>query len=259
MTLAPPFLEFAPSLLLVAVRMTAMCNTLPWLIEFGLTLRARMLFAALLTLLVAPSAAQGSMALAVSDNMVAIFVGEVIVGMSLGMSVGILLSSIRVVSGIVDMSSLSLWGTHFADSDSESSTTTSQLFLWISLLAFLGVRGEQHVVTAFLDSYEQLPIGANLSTSNLLSGLTQLLQQSLLIGWRVALPLSCAGLFGLVFVAFLGRMSPAAQMMNMAIPTLQIFSLALLMISLGSITTMFGREIEHVLGQLNCWITRQGG
>ncbi|MDA0657992.1 MAG: flagellar biosynthetic protein FliR [Planctomycetota bacterium] len=259
MTLPHSIIEFTPSLLLVAVRMTAMCNTLPWLIEFGVSLRARLLFAALLTLLVAPSAARASLAAGMSDNVVATFVGEAIVGMSLGMSVGILLSSIRVVSGIVEMSSLSLWGTHFADGGTESSTTTGQLFLWISLLAFLSIRGEQHVMTAFLDSCERLPVGAELPTSNLLGGLTQLLQQSLLIGWRIALPLSCAGLFGLVFMAFLARISPAAETMNMAIPTLQILSIALLMISLGGVTTMFGREIEHMLGQWDYWIMRPSG
>lgn len=235
-----------PGIFLVAVRMVAMCNTFPMLVEYAIPLRIRWVLALCLTLVIWPTAV-GSAAPLGGDSLVTLALREAVIGMSFGLSVGILLSSVRVVAGMVDVGSLSLWGTHFAEGGEAADSTAGQLFLWVGLLAFLGVHGERQVLAAFLDSYTQLPIGGRFSGPNCIEGLLELLRMSLMLGWRVALPISCASLFALVSMACLGRLAPGGQAMYMAIPTLQLASLAVLMVSLGSITWMYAREIERGL------------
>jgi len=237
--------DFAPTTFLVGIRMSAMCGTLPWLVELGISLRARFCFAAILTLLVAPPVVS-TMRADVWSNPAAVIVGETVIGMAWGLGVGTFLSSIRVAAEMADAGSFHLWRSLMSSGEEGTSSTENHLFLWIALLSFLAVRGDRQVLDAFLESYERLPIGCEFPAADVIDGMVELLQQSLVVGWRVALPLGMAGMLGLLFVAFLGRMSGSGQSTTAPAPLVQVAAIALLCVALGPLSNLYGNELKDL-------------
>lgn len=237
---------------LVAARMIALVMTLPAVSNQAVPLRIRLLFAGSLTILTLP--------LAVPDSGLPSQMGwtlgpgllyEVVVGMSFGLSAGILLSSARIVSGMLGLTNLNTMGQHLAEGWDGSGSPTDRLVWWLAILAFFSLRGEQQVVGAVLDSYQTYPLGGKLPSHSILAQLTQILTESTLLGWRIALPVAGAGLVSLTAISLLQRMLPPAQAIAFGLPAVQIVSLALLFLSLGSITWAYADQLSISLNQLS--------
>jgi flagellar biosynthesis protein FliR len=242
--------QLLPLVALIGARMLALCHTFPLLVDTPIPARIRLGFTLLLTVLVAPTATRLGPSLPTSSVWFSSMLQEVIIGMSLGLAVGIILSSVRFVAAMFDAGSLSLWGSLSNDGHDEGASTTGQVFLWVALLAFLSIQGERQVLAAFLDSFVRWPVGTAMPTESVIGGLITLLQTSLMIGWRVAFPIGVATVFGLTSVAMLGRMSSAGSMTIVAIPGLQFASLALLLLSLHWLVGIYGQEIEGLCATL---------
>ena len=102
-------------------------------------------------------------------------------------------------------------------SGSASTTTLVELLAVTTFLTLDSIGGHWQLIQMLISSFEQLPLGANIWSSSIAEFLSGIMQQSILLGLRIAMPLLATMLLVDVTFAFAGRSTSPLSSCNLPI------------------------------------------
>ncbi|MBL9125859.1 MAG: flagellar biosynthetic protein FliR [Planctomycetaceae bacterium] len=247
------FLTFS----LVLARMSGLVMTAPLVGGREVPVRVRAIFGFALALVIAPTqtALAGSWATGSVGYLLAV-VGEVMIGVALGIGLMLLFAGMQVAGQIVSqMSGLSLADVFNPNLDS-ATPLFGQLFYLFSLAIFVAIGGQRLMIAAMLDTFATLPVGTITLDNQLAETVTTLMTQSLALGVRAAAPTATALLLATLALGLLGRALPQLNLLSFGFGMNVLVTLGAVALSLGAIAWAFEAQLEPFVQQIVAGLQR---
>jgi len=233
---------------LVLVRISALMAIAPLFGTFEVPARVRALLVLAMCLLIVPL--QAGRVTHPPDTLVGFLVlagGEALVGITLGLGVRILFSSMQVAGQIISqMSGLQLADV-FSPGFSTSMPLFSHLLLGVTTAMFLLIGGHRRVMEALLDTFVWLPAGEGRFSQSAVEATTSLLAQSFELGVRAAAPAMVALLLATLILGLISRTLPQLNVMALGFSINAVVVLLALGLSLGGACWIFQDQLEPTL------------
>ncbi|MES2885152.1 MAG: flagellar biosynthetic protein FliR [Pseudomonadota bacterium] len=225
------------------VRIAAALMAAPLFGSRALPMRLRLVFALLLTVVMAPLLPATPPLAFFTAEALAMLLRELLLGLVLGLALQLVFEAMALAGELLS-SSMGLSFAQMSDPLRGVSSTVLASFLQaLAVLSFLALGGHLALVEWLRESFAIQPIGsAPISTATLLPLVlegSQLFAGAL----RVALPGVCALLLVNLAFGVMNRAAPALNMMSVGFPISLTAGLVILALSLGSIQTVFAEML----------------
>lgn len=237
--------------LLVFARIAAMVFTAPILGSKAVSAKHRVLIALVLAAVsfsAIPESTDNK--ISVDASIVAPLASEISIGVSLGLGTMIIFSAAQMAGGILGQ----LSGLQFFDqldpNTGSASSPVGQLFGLTSLATFALLNGPDLVVGSVLQTFHQLPPGASIVESNLLSMLPQLLQQSFVLSISGVGPGIAAMLITSITFGFVCKTFPQMNLTSMAMGSNVAIMFLAIFLTLGGCIWLFIDDLGPTLEQI---------
>ncbi len=242
-------IQHVQAISLVAARLIGFVVFLPLLGVGTLAIRFRVLFAAMIAMVVYPACGAlieiqptaGACAVSVAQ--------ELILGLSLSTGVQLIFGGLDVAGKL--MGELSGLGIVRSFDANALSTEAPQAFLkGLTGCMFLAVGGHRVLIQGIMDSMDSLPPGSAHFSADVVDLLISILTQSFYFGIRVAAPAVLAMLVASLTVGVVSRSVPqiASFTMGMGLNAMLLF--AVLFVSLGTVGWVFEDFVEQAAHEL---------
>lgn len=233
---------------LVLVRVTTLCVVAPLFGSTGTPLKFRAALGFALALLITPLEWQKSVSPPEALGSYAVLVGaEALVGVSLGLGVLVLVSSMHVAGqAISQMSGLQLADVYDPGLDT-STPVFSQILFVVSAAVFLILGGHRRVMEALLDTFVWMPAGQGGFSRSMFEAMTSLLTQSFVLGLRAAAPVMVALLLATLILGLVSRSLPQLNVLALGFGFNALVAIGALGVSLGGAAWLFHDQVEPFL------------
>jgi flagellar biosynthetic protein FliR len=244
--------------LLVLARVSGLVMTAPLLMSAEIPLQVRALLTVTLALLLTPS--QLGAPLAYPSNLVALallIVGELALGMILGLGVMIVLSGVQVTGQIISqLSGMSLADVFNPGFDSEVPLLSHLMYL-VTLSAFLLIGGHRQLIGALVHTFQTVPLGNAKLPPGLGDMLATLLGESFSLGIRAAAPVMVALLLATILLGLISRTIPQINVLVVGFGINSFITLGLTAVSMGVMVLVFQDALEPAIDALAELIEQQ--
>jgi flagellar biosynthetic protein FliR len=238
------------TLLWPMIRVSAFLLASPFFSLRAVSVRIRILLAALLTLMVYPLVDWPIIDPYSAAGLREIF-NQVLIGTLMGMLLQIVNAAL-VVGGQAVSGAMGLGMANMVDPNMGNVPVLSQFFLVCSTLIFMGMGGHVLVISLVLESFKALPIGQMLAPDMLMAVLLQWSAMIFLGALLLALPIMVSLLFVNIGVGVITRAAPALNIFAVGFPAMILVGMVLLATSMSSIgfrIQWLWRESFDVVGQ----------
>lgn len=243
--------ETAVAFLLVFGRVGTLVMMMPGIGERAILMRSRLGFALLLTLIILPGV-RASLP-AVSPNgagAVGVLVGEVAVGLTIGLAVRFVMASLHV-AGTVIAQQLGLSFGVTADPMSGVQNPSIANFLTILGVVMVFATDLHHVaIAAIHDSYAMLPPGGLDMIGDTAMLAVRAASRGFSVGVKVSAPFIAFALLFNLGLGVLARLMPQFQVFFLAMPATILIGMGILLATLASIMGVYLSDLESFLGEL---------
>ena len=232
------------------IRVSAFLLAAPFFSLRSVTVRIRVLLAALLTLMIYPLVDWPIIDPYSAAGLREIF-NQVLIGTVMGMLLQIVNAAL-VVGGQAVSGSMGLGMANMVDPNMGNVPVISQFFIICSTLIFMGIGGHVLVISLILESFRSLPIGQMLAADMLMAVLLQWSSMIFLGALLLALPIMVCLLFVNIGVGVITRAAPALNIFAVGFPAMILAGMLLLSLSMSSIgyrIQWLWRESFEVVGQ----------
>ena len=232
------------------IRVSAFLLAAPFFSLRSVTVRIRVLLAALLTLMIYPLVDWPIIDPYSAAGLREIF-NQVLIGTVMGMLLQIVNAAL-VVGGQAVSGSMGLGMANMVDPNMGNVPVISQFFIICSTLIFMGIGGHVLVISLILESFRSLPIGQMLAPDMLMAVLLQWSSMIFLGALLLALPIIVCLLFVNIGVGVITRAAPALNIFAVGFPAMILAGMLLLSLSMSSIgyrIQWLWRESFEVVGQ----------
>jgi flagellar biosynthetic protein FliR len=232
------------------IRVSAFLLAAPFFSLRSVTVRIRVLLAALLTLMIYPLVDWPIIDPYSAAGLREIF-NQVLIGTVMGMLLQIVNAAL-VVGGQAVSGSMGLGMANMVDPNMGNVPVISQFFIICSTLIFMGIGGHVLVINLILESFKSLPIGQSLAPDMLMAVLLQWSSMIFLGALLLALPIMICLLFVNIGVGVITRAAPALNIFAVGFPAMILAGMLLLSLSMSSIgyrIQWLWRESFEVVGQ----------
>jgi len=238
------------TLLWPMIRVSAFLLASPFFSLRAVTVRIRVLLAALLTLMVYPLVDWPIIDPYSAAGLREIF-NQVLIGTVMGMILQIVNGAL-VVGGQAVSGAMGLGMANMVDPNMGNVPVISQFFIICSTLIFMGMGGHVLVISLILESFRSLPIGQMLAPDMLMAVLLQWSTMMFLGALLLALPIMVSLLFVNIGVGVITRAAPALNIFAVGFPAMILVGMVLLatsMTSIGFRIQWLWQESFNVVGQ----------
>ena len=238
------------TLLWPMIRVSAFLLASPFFSLRAVTVRIRVLLAALLTLMVYPLVDWPIIDPYSAAGLREIF-NQVLIGAVMGMILQIVNGAL-VVGGQAVSGAMGLGMANMVDPNMGNVPVISQFFVICSTLIFMGMGGHVLVISLLLESFKSLPIGQMLAPDMLMAVLLQWSTMMFLGALLLALPIMVSLLFVNIGVGVITRAAPALNIFAVGFPAMILVGMVLLatsMTSIGYRIQWLWQESFNVVGQ----------
>ena len=215
------------------IRISAFLLSSPFFSIRAVTVRIRVLLAALLTFMIYPLADWP-----IIDPISAIGLKEIFVQVFIGVSMGLLLQIVNaalIVGGQAISSSMGLSMANMVDPNMGNVPVIAQFLVVCSTLIFLGMGGHVIVISLLLEGFKLLPIGSMVDL-NALVGLTVQWSAMIFLGaLLLGMPIISSLLLINIGLGVITRAAPALNIFAVGFPAMILAGMVLLLISMTSI------------------------
>ena len=232
------------------IRVSAFLLAAPFFSLRSVTVRIRVLLAALLTLMIYPLVDWPIIDPYSAAGLREIF-NQILIGTVMGMLLQIVNAAL-VVGGQAVSGSMGLGMANMVDPNMGNVPVISQFFIICSTLIFMGIGGHVLVISLILESFRSLPIGQMLAADMLMAVLLQWSSMIFLGALLLALPIMVCLLFVSIGVGVITRAAPALSIFAVGFPAMILAGMLLLSLSMSSIgyrIQWLWRESFEVVGQ----------
>ncbi len=233
---------------LVLIRLSGVVVTAPFLGGPEVPARVRVYLALALAMLIAPT--QLSAAEPSADNLVGLAtlaIGELLVGLTLGLGVMVLLVGAQLAGGLIaHLSGMSLADV-FQPGFDDSIPLFSQVLYLVSLTIFLLLDGHRLVVGGLLDTFAAFPPGEAALPLSASDTFTRLVGHSFVLGIRTAAPVMAAQLLGTLVLGLISRTLPQLNVLVLGFGINALVTLSMLMLTLGGLAWVLESQVGPLL------------
>jgi flagellar biosynthetic protein FliR len=226
--------------LFVFLRLGAFLQLMPGIGEQAVTIRARLLLALLITLILLPLVR--AKVPAVPDNPAGLMLligGEAIVGIAMGLAMRMIMSALNLAGSLIAIES----GLAFIQTvDPTQGTQGSLVASFLSLAGLTAILASDLYILplkALHDSYTLFPPGQWPTTSDWMHIVVDTVAGSFRLGVQMAAPFIVFGVVFNVILGVLSRLVPQMQVTFITQPAQILLSFALLSMLMGMLLTMF--------------------
>ena len=221
------------TLLWPMIRVSAFLLASPFFSLRAVSVRVRVLLAALLTLMVYPLVDWPIIDPFSAPGLREVF-NQVLIGAVMGMLLQIVNAAL-VGGGQAVSSAMGLGMANMVDPNMGNVPVISQFFIVCSTLIFMGMGGHVLVISLVLESFKTLPIGQMLAPDMLMAVLLQWSAMMFLGALLLSLPIMVSLLFVNIGVGVITRAAPALNIFAVGFPAMIFVGMVLLATSMTSI------------------------
>jgi len=151
-------------------------------------------------------------------NLVAMFAGEIMLGMTLGIIVRMLVAAVQIGGAIINFQmGFSMVNSIDPLTGQQEPVTTHFLYM-CTMLTFLTLNGHLHLIKALGASFELVPPGGLFLTPQLMTEVMLFSKQMFVLGVRIAAPVILALFLVDLSLALISKMAPQMNVMTMGFP-----------------------------------------
>lgn len=241
MTLDLDFLpQTAFAFLLIFARVGTMAMAMPGLGDRSVPARLRLVFALALSLILYPLVQDVFPSLpAAMGAMMALIVGEIIVGLAIGIAVKLIATAVQVAGSAIAVQT----GLGFAqnvDPAQGIQTTLFASFFSVLSVTLIFVTDLHHMLLiAIHDSYQLFRPGLRLPAGDFAKVAVETLAQGFRVAFQIAAPFLVFGLVFYLGVGILSRLIPQVQVFFLAMPANILLGFLLLLFLLSTMMLWF--------------------
>ena len=231
--LAAEIIEGFYTLLPPMIRISAFLLAAPLFSIQAVTVRIRVMVALVLTILIYPLVEWP-----VIDPVSAIGLRELFSQVFIGVLMGLVLQVVQsalVVAGQSISASMGLSMANMMDPNMGNVPVIAQFLLIISTLVFLGLGGHLLIITALLESFVTLPIGAPLDMQSLMNLMMDWSKWIFLGALLLAIPIMVSLLFINLGIGVITRAAPALNIFAVGFPAMILAGILIFAMAMPSI------------------------
>ncbi|ACC72114.1 flagellar biosynthetic protein FliR [Paraburkholderia phymatum] len=232
------------------VRILALMATAPAFGDKSLPNRVKIGLAGFVTLIVAPTIGALPSATVFSAQGIWIIVNQFLIGAALGFTMQIVFGAVQAAGDIIGMSMGLGFATFFDPHAAGSTDVMSRYVYMIAILTFLALDGHLQVLSALVQTFQALPVSANVLGAN---------GWRVLVGWGstvvsagllLSLPIVTALLITNLALGILNRAAPQVGVFQVGLPVTVITGLLLIQLMLPNMMPFFARVFESGIDQM---------
>lgn len=237
------FLNFA--------RIGSMAMLVPLIGERFIPARIRLVFAFFVSILLVPVLKTSAFPSVPSINQFfLVFLGEILIGLILGLFVRILVLSADMASQFITQSlGLSL-GDMLNPSLGQSTPVLSTFLTLLVLVVFFSLDGHVFVIRYIVESYKNLPFGGPINVNDFNDLAVNVVSNALLFALKIATPFIFFGVILNIGMGLLSKLMPMVQMTFLAVPISVLAGIAILFVLLDPITKDFIGHLKAFLDSM---------
>lgn len=186
-------------------------------------------------------------------DMVLMLLGEVFIGLVLGMAVNFLFMGIQSGGELLGFQ-MGFTMINFADPLTGNNTGITAFFLWMtSILTFLALDGHLYMIKGFAASFSILPPGALYISDNLLWEVLDLSAQVFVLALKIAAPVMIAIFLVEAALGLVARTSPQIHIMEFGFPIkigVGFFFVGLLLVIMSQQIEVFINGMDAMMSNL---------
>lgn len=186
-------------------------------------------------------------------DMALILLGEVVIGLVLGMAINFLFMGIQSGGELLGFQ-MGFTMINFADPLTGNQTGIAAFFLWmVSLLTFLAMDGHLYMIKGFAASFTILPPGALYLGENILWEVLALSAQVFVLALKIAAPVMVALFMVEVALGLVARTSPQVHIMEFGFPIkigVGFFFVGLLLVIMSNQIEVFISGMDAMMANL---------
>lgn len=184
------------------------------------------------------------------QNVLALFVllgGEILIGLIIGGALRLTISGLHVAGAIVAQQS-GLAAAQFFDPTQMTQGAVTSSFLTIIGLTVIFVADLHHLfLQGTFASYRLFPVGAMPLFGDVSMLISEFVQGSFLMGFRIATPFLVYGLTFYIGIGLINRLMPQVQIFFVAMPLQILLGFAILGVTVGAGIMLFANYYETIL------------
>jgi flagellar biosynthetic protein FliR len=254
-------LDHIPPALLVVFRIGGLMIYAPVLGSSVIPVRVKVLLALMLGAAVYPvlaaqhhTAAGLQLSLWTLAPLIAI---EVLVGLLIGFLASLPLTSMQI-GGVIASQQMGLgFAQLFNPALDEEADVVVQVLYFMALATFLLSGGLDATLLALLHTFERIPAGGLMMSTDLVTLITGLLVSALELGLRIAAPLLCIIFLETVALGFLSKTVPQLNILSLGFPLRILVGLTILALCAVVMNDVVLDEIDSGLATVGSWIDAQ--
>jgi len=232
------------------VRILAMMATAPAFGDKSLPTRVKIGLAGFITLIIAPTIGALPQVTVFSAQGVWIIVNQFLIGAALGFTMQLVFGAIQAAGDIMGMSMGLGFATFFDPHAAGSTDVMSRYMNMLAILTFLAVDGHLQVLSALIQTFQALPVSANVLGANgwrVLAGWGSTVISAALL---LSLPIVTALLITNLALGILNRAAPQIGVFQVGLPVTVITGLLLIQLMLPNMMPFFVRLFESGIDQM---------
>lgn len=179
-------------------------------------------------------------------GLVPILIGELILGMTLGMCVHFIFAGIQTGGEILGFQMGFTMVTLMDPLSGAQVSITSHLLYMVSLLVFLTFDGHLHLLRALADSFALLPPGGLLMKGPLVDTILSLSGAMFALALKIAAPVMAAIFMVELALALMGRAAPQMNLMTLGFP----IKIAVGFFFIGMLFSVLSLKMEDIVIEL---------
>lgn len=180
-------------------------------------------------------------------SLVLLFLREFLIGMTLGVMMRYMMSSLHTAGSVIAFQSGLAAARAFDPAQGQQSAVVAALLNLVAITLILVTDLHHLMIQGMAYSFQKFPIGEPLYFEDFATTATTLLATAFALGFQIAAPFIVYGIVFNLGLGLLARMVPTFQVFFVAMPLNIFMGITLVMILLGGIMTLFLEKYEEFL------------
>ncbi|SEK00597.1 flagellar biosynthetic protein FliR [Paraburkholderia diazotrophica] len=232
------------------MRILALMATAPAFGDKSLPTRVKIGVAAFVTIIVAPTLGAMPQVTVFSAQGVWIIVNQFLIGAALGFTMQMVFAAVEAAGAFMGMSMGLGFATFFDPHAAGSTDVMSRYLNMIALLTFLALDGHLQMLSALIQTFQSLPVAANVLGANGWRVLVGWGSTVISAGLLLSLPVVTALLITNLALGILNRAAPQIGVFQVGLPVTVITGLLLIQLMLPNMMPFFSRLFESGIDEM---------
>jgi flagellar biosynthetic protein FliR len=232
------------------VRILALAATAPAFGDKSVPIRVKIAISAFVTIIVAPTLGALPQVTVFSAQGVWIIVNQFLIGAALGFTMQLVFGAVEAAGDIMGMSMGLGFATFFDPHSAGATDVLSRYMYMIAMLTFLAFDGHLQMLSALLQTFQALPVSANVLGANGWRVLAGWGSTVISAGLLLALPVVTALLITNLALGILNRAAPQIGVFQVGLPVTMIVGLLLIQLMLPNVMPFFTRVFESGIDEM---------